>query len=93
MLCGIEIRIDRVVSHPVFIPSRKKGIRHVHRIKLKVIKFNLKGCSFRCMMEFNNSFFLGDNLHTLFVSDHDCGHPFWMVGYFRFRFPFDSVGH
>ena len=65
MLCGVEIRVDRVISHPIFIPSRKKGFRHVHRIKLKVIKFNLKGCLFWCMLEFNNSFFLGDNLHTL----------------------------
>ena len=65
MSCGVEISVDRVVSHPVFVPSGEEGFRHVHRIKLKVIKFD-KGSMLGCMLKFNNSFFFGYNLYTLF---------------------------
>ena len=65
MSSGVEIRVNWVISHPVFVPSGEEGFRHAHWIVLKVIKFNLKRRMFGRLLKFNKSFFFGYDLHTL----------------------------
>ena len=65
MSCGVEVRVNRFISHPVFVPSVEKGFRHTYWIVLKVIKFDLNRRMFGHLLEFNNSFFFGYYLHTL----------------------------
>ena len=92
MSCGVEIRVNRVISHPVFVPSGKEGFRHAHRIIFKVIKFNLKRSMFGCLLEFNNSFFFGYNLHTLcsYLTATADIHFGWSDT-FAFAFPLDRL--